>query len=61
MRTSELKPHQIDKLLVSLDSEVRKTSLPQNDANFGIRTLADDCKPTSAEGLRHVRFLCPRS
>src|SRR5260370_27815562 len=41
MRTSEPKPHQINKLLVSFDSEVRKTSAPQNGANFGIGTLED--------------------
>src|SRR5262245_20972424 len=34
MRTSE------PKLLVSFDSEVRQTSMLQNDANFGIGTLA---------------------
>jgi hypothetical protein len=37
MRTSEPKPH---KLLVSVDSEVRKRSRKHNDANFGIGTLA---------------------
>src|SRR5262245_13133529 len=55
MRTSEPKPHEIDALLVSFDSEVRKrercvasdlrfrssqTMLRPNDANFGIGTLA---------------------
>src|SRR5262249_24609491 len=29
-------------LLVAFDSEVRKTSVPQNEANFGIGTLAPD-------------------
>ena len=42
MRTSEPKPHEINKLLVSFDSEVRKTSVRQNEANFGIGTLARD-------------------
>ena len=40
MRTSEPKPHQSNRLLVSLDSEVRKLRVPQNEANFGIGTLA---------------------
>jgi hypothetical protein len=31
-----------NKLLVSFDSEVRKTSVPQKEANFGIGTLAPD-------------------
>src|SRR5215510_11742396 len=35
MRTSEPKPHEINKLLVSFDSEVRKLRMPQNGANFG--------------------------
>src|SRR3954453_21239762 len=40
MRTSEPKPHEINKLLVSYDSEVRKRECRRNDANFGIGTLA---------------------
>jgi hypothetical protein len=40
MRTSEPKPHEINKLLVPFDSEVRKMRMPQNNANFGIGTLA---------------------
>src|SRR5262245_9759457 len=39
MRTSEPRPHQINELLVSFDSEVRQTRLRHNDANFGIGTL----------------------
>ena len=39
MRTSEPKPHWIDKLPVSLDSEVRKRACRHDDANFGIGTL----------------------
>jgi hypothetical protein len=40
MRTSEPKPHWINNLLASFDSEVRETEVPRNDANFGIGTLA---------------------
>src|SRR6185369_13210346 len=36
MGASEPKPHWINKLLVSFDSEARKTSAPQNEASFGI-------------------------
>ena len=51
MRTSEPKPHQVNKLLVSVDSESSQAStthydfrssqasVPHNDANFGIGTL----------------------
>ncbi len=37
MRTSEPKPHQINKLLVSL--RFRSSQMPQSEANFGIGTL----------------------
>jgi hypothetical protein len=39
MRTSEPKPHSINRLLVAFDSEVRKRRVPHNDANFAIVTL----------------------
>jgi ABC-2 type transport system ATP-binding protein len=41
MRTSEPKPHWINKLLVSFDSEARKRGCRTTDANFGIGTLVD--------------------
>jgi hypothetical protein len=40
MRISEPKPHQINELLVCLDSGLGKTEMPRDRASFGIGTLS---------------------
>jgi hypothetical protein len=47
MRTSEPKPHEVNELQVSFDSEVRKRGA-HNDANLGIATLAPFADPSRA-------------
>ena len=42
MRTSEPKPHQVNKLLVSFSFPKFASSVPHSDANFGTGTLAMD-------------------
>jgi hypothetical protein len=52
MRSSEPKPRSINELPVSRDSEVRKRGAPQNDAKFGIGTLARNrLSPPRTDGL----------
>jgi len=54
MRTSEPKPHWINKLLVSVDSEVRKRRVPHDDANSGIGTLVQRSLPLRRKYLACV-------
>jgi hypothetical protein len=47
MWTSEPKPHEINRLLVSFRFRSSQTRVPQSGANFGIGTLGGDkVRPT---------------